>query len=180
VSTTDQERDAKFEALFRSTYPRVLSYARGMAEADDADDALAEAYAVAWRRLDDVPANAQLGWMIGVTRRVLANARRGRRRAGALRELLSVQPRQHGVDPADRLDDEELRAALLTLRRIDREALTLVAWFDLTPAEAAVALGVGPATFRMRLARARRRMRAELAAPDESAMTKEEPQWHPS
>ena len=70
-----------------------------------------------------------------------------------------------------------MRRALLALRPGDREALVLVAWFDLTPAEAALALAVGPATFRMRLARARRRLRAEL---EPATTTKEEPQWHPS
>jgi DNA-directed RNA polymerase specialized sigma24 family protein len=57
----------------------------------------------------------------------------------------------------------------------------LVAWFDLTPAEAAVALGVSGASFRMRLARARRRLRAELEGPDHAVVpTEEEPQCHPS
>lgn len=78
---TADERDAAFEALFQATYARVLSYARGMADAHDADDAVAETYAIAWRRLEAVPLGVELGWLIGVTRRVLANARRGRRRA---------------------------------------------------------------------------------------------------
>lgn len=168
-------REAEFEALFHATYARVLSYARAMADAHDADDAVAEAYAIAWRRLDDVPRGAELGWLISVTRRVLANARRGRRRTGALRELIGMQPRVLGPDPAERVADEGLRAALLALRPADREALVLVAWFDLTPTEAAVALAIGAAAFRMRLARARRRLRAEL-----EPTTQEEPQWHPS
>ncbi len=46
---TDRER--AFEELFRSTYPRVLGYARTLtADAHAADDAVAEAYAIAWRR----------------------------------------------------------------------------------------------------------------------------------
>jgi RNA polymerase sigma factor (sigma-70 family) len=169
---------AAFDPMFRATYARVLSYARGMADGQDADDAVAETYAIAWRRAEDIPVGAELGWLIGTTRRVLANSRRGRRRAGALRERISLQPRLAGPDPAERIADDGLRAALAALRPRDREALVLVAWFDLTPAEAAVALGVSAPSFRMRLARARRRLRAEL---EPTVMTtEEEPQCHPS
>jgi RNA polymerase sigma-70 factor (ECF subfamily) len=144
-----------------------------MASREDADDAVAEAYAIAWRRQRDIPRGAELGWVIGVTRRVLANARRGRRRAGALHALLDLQPRAAGPDPADLVEDGELRAALLALSQLDREALLLSAWFDLSGPDAAEALGITPAAFRMRAARARRRLRAAL-----NPTPKEHPQWH--
>jgi RNA polymerase sigma-70 factor, ECF subfamily len=163
-----------FEELYRATYPRVLAYARSMASSEDADDAVAEAYAIAWRRQRDIPRDAELGWLIGVTRRVLANARRSRRRAGALHALLDLQPRAPGPDPAERVEDRELRNALLALSPLDREAVVLTAWFDLSSADAAQALGVTPAAFRMRAARARRRLRAAL----HPATTTEQPQWN--
>jgi RNA polymerase sigma-70 factor (ECF subfamily) len=162
-----------FEELYRATYPRVLAYARSSASREDADDAVAEAYAVAWRRRRDIPRGSELGWLIGVTRRVLANSRRTRRRAGALHALLDLQPRAPGPDPADRVEDPELRAALLSLSPLDREAVVLTAWFELSSSEAAQALGVTPAAFRMRSARARRRLRAALT-PN---LIKEHPQW---
>ncbi len=163
-----------FEALYRATYPRVLAYARSMASREDADDAVAEAYAIAWRRQRDIPRGAELGWLIGVTRRVLANVRRSRRRAGALHALLDLQPRTPGPDPTDRIEDGELRAALMALSPLDREAVVLTAWFDLPSADAARALGITPAAFRMRAARARRRLRAEL----NPTPSKEQPQWN--
>jgi RNA polymerase sigma factor (sigma-70 family) len=163
-----------FEELYRATYPRVLAYARSMASRDDADDAVAEAYAIAWRRQRDIPRSAELGWLIGVTRRVLANTRRSRRRAGALHALLDLQPRAPGPDPADRIEDGELRDALLALSPLDREAVVLTAWFDLSSGDAAQALGITPAAFRMRAARARRRLRAVL----QPTTTQESPQWH--
>ena len=162
-----------FETLYRATYPRVLAYARTMASPDDADDAVAETFAIAWRRQRDIPRGAELGWLIGVTRRVLANSRRSRRRAGALHALLDLQPRVPGLDPADHVADGELRAALMELSPLDREAVVLTAWFDLSSAEAARALGITPAAFRMRAARARRRLRVAL-----NPTTKEQPQWH--
>jgi RNA polymerase sigma-70 factor (ECF subfamily) len=160
-----------FEELYRATYPRVLAYARSMASSADADDAVAEAYAIAWRRQRDIPRGAELGWLIGVTRRVLANARRSRWRAGA---LLDLQPHVPGPDPADRVEDGELRAALMTLSPLDREAVVLTAWFELSSADAARVLGITPAAFRMRTARARRRLRAALN-PNTS---KERPRWN--
>jgi RNA polymerase sigma factor (sigma-70 family) len=163
-----------FEELYRATYPRVLAYARSMASREDADDAVAETYAIAWRRQRDIPRGAELGWVIGVARRVLANARRGRRRAGALHALLDLQPRAPGPDPADRVEDGELRAALMTLSPLDREAVVLTAWFELSSADAAKALGVTPAAFRMRAARARRRLRAAL----NPTMAKERARWN--
>jgi RNA polymerase sigma factor (sigma-70 family) len=163
-----------FDELYRATYPRVLAYARSMASCDDADDAVAETYAIAWRRQRDIPHGAELGWLIGVARRVLANARRSRRRAGALHALLDLQPGAPGPDPAERVEDGELRAALMALSRLDREAIVLTCWFDLSSADAARALGVTPAAFRMRAARARRRLRHALTP----TTTKERPQWN--
>ena len=164
-----------FEQLYRATYPRVLAYARSMASRDDADDAVAETYGIAWRRQRDIPRGAELGWLIGVARRVLANTRRSRRRHGALHALLDLQPRTLGPDPADHIDDGELREALLALSPLDREAVVLSAWFELSSTDAAQALGISPAAFRMRVARARRRLRSALTP---ATQTKESPQWH--
>ncbi len=164
-----------FDDLYRATYPRVLAYARSVASREDADDAVSETYAIAWRRQRDIPRGAELGWLIGVARRVLANARRGRRRAGALHALLDLQPKALGPDPADHVADAELRAALLALSPLDREAVVLTAWFDLSSADAAQALGISPAAFRMRVARARRRLGAAL-----TTTIKEQPQWNTS
>jgi RNA polymerase sigma-70 factor (ECF subfamily) len=167
-----------FEQLYRRTYPRVLAYARSMASPEDADDAVAETFSVAWRKQREIPRDAELGWLIGVTRRVLANARRSRRRRGALHALLDLQPSTPGPDPAERIEDDDLRAALLSLSPLDREAVVLTAWFDLSSADAAQALGITPAAFRMRAARARRRLKAELSPTRNSTHAKETPQWH--
>ena len=56
-----------------------------------------------------------------------------------------------------------LKAALSALRPYDREVLLLVAWEGLTPAEAAVALGIPHGTARSRLHRARVTLRLALA-----------------
>jgi RNA polymerase sigma-70 factor (ECF subfamily) len=167
-----------FESLYRSTYPRVLAYARSMASREDADDAVAEAYAIAWRRQRDIPRDAELGWLIGVTRRVLANTRRSRRRAGALHALLDRATAR--ARPRSRRPDRGRRAARgadgpLAARPRGRRA---DAWFDLSSTDAAQALGITPAAFRMRTARARRRLR--IALNPTLTSSKEHPQWDPT
>ena len=151
-----------FESLFRRTYPRLLAYARVVAAPADAEDVVAETYAIAWRRRASIPAGAELGWLIGLARRVVLNRRRGERRLDALRARLSAQHDAAALDPSELIADDELRAAVRALAPRDREALLLTAWFDLPPADAAAAVGIAPAAFRMRLARARRRLRAQL------------------
>ena len=65
---------------------RVLAYAanRGASRAE-AEDVVSEVFLVCWRRLDDVP-SPPLPWILGVTRKVLANQRRSRARQRAVTE----------------------------------------------------------------------------------------------
>jgi RNA polymerase sigma-70 factor, ECF subfamily len=51
----------------------------------------------------------------------------------------------------------------------DRKVLELVAYAQLSPSEAAVALGISPNAARLRLARARRRLRERLPSAEPSA-----------
>jgi RNA polymerase sigma-70 factor (ECF subfamily) len=52
----------------------------------------------------------------------------------------------------------------MQLRPADRDALLLVSWDDLTPAQAAGVAGISPVAFRVRLYRARRRFEQALSA----------------
>jgi RNA polymerase sigma-70 factor (ECF subfamily) len=134
-----------------------------LAPGDVVDDVVAETFLVAWRRLDDMPEEA-LPWLLGVARRVLSTHRRaaGRReRLGA--RLIATHPRTsiEVPEPAD----ERVAAALAQLSEKDREALILVAWDGLTPQQAAAALGEPAGRLRVRLHRAKHRMKALLDAP---------------
>ncbi len=52
--------------------------------------------------------------------------------------------------------------ALAALDETDRETLLLVSWEGLGAREASAAMGITPAAFRMRLARARRRLTSQM------------------
>jgi RNA polymerase sigma factor (sigma-70 family) len=149
------------EERFRQVFAHlaaVTAYARRRGSAD-ADAIAAETMTIAWRRLADVPADDPLPWLYATARNLLlAEARRAGRR-GRLHERQDFAPA-----PELRTLDPELERALRSLRQSDREALLLVAWEDLTPSQAARALGVNATAFRVRLLRARRRLRASLEA----------------
>ncbi|MCG7526648.1 RNA polymerase sigma factor, partial [Streptomyces sp. OfavH-34-F] len=65
----------------------------------------------------------------------------------------------------------ELRRELAELPSIERELLLLVAWEQLTPAEAAAAVGIPAGTARSRLHRARARLRDGLTGPARTTLT---------
>ena len=161
--TVERTREHRFEELFREHYGAVRGYALRRAPSDLAQDAVSETFLVAWRRLDDVPADA-LPWLYGVARRVLANQRRSADRSSALEQRLAATGTSgRSSDPGeDAGDGELLRAALAQLSERDRETLILVAWHELSGARAARAAGCTRAAFAVRLHRARARLAAQL------------------
>lgn len=167
VRPRNDERSARFEAIFDQTYEPVLAYARRRAPAE-ADDVVAETYAIAWRRLDDMPRDA-LPWLYGVARRVLSEERRAGRRRVALLDRIRREARS--FDHHDAPDQQPVLEALALLGVQDREAILLVAWEGLSAARAAKAMGCSTVAFRVRLHRARARLRDRLEA-DQAASTR--------
>ena len=152
----------RFEGLFLREADRVLRYATHRVGQQYAEDVVAETFAVAWRRLEDIPQDA-CPWLLGVARKVIANDRRSRQRADqALAEIAQAVPRPAGdfTGTVDRQRD--LVAALRSLAPADREAVMLVTWDDLTQAQAATVLGCSTTALAVRLHRARRRLRRSL------------------
>jgi RNA polymerase sigma-70 factor, ECF subfamily len=150
--------DRRFVALYEAHAGAVLGYARRRIGPEAAEDVLAETFLVAWRRRHDVPADA-LPWLYAVAANVLRNRARSERRQAALSARLAAEP-AFVVD--DGAPDPRLRAALETLKPIDREALLLTAWEGLSADRAARAAGCSRATFHVRLHRARKRLAQAL------------------
>lgn len=159
----DIERQERFETMYRQHEQRVLGYALRRAPVEAAQDAVADAFLVAWRRFDELPADP-LPWLIETTRRTLANHRRSSGRQTLLAERLAHEHRDR-TGLGGSTDDREHGAALAALARLsvdDRETLALVAWDELTPTQAARSLGCTAAAYRVRLHRARRRFATAL------------------
>jgi RNA polymerase sigma factor (sigma-70 family) len=162
-----------FEAAYRSSGTAVLGYAlRRSTSRDDALDVVAETFAIAWRRRADLPEDPQevRPWLFGIARRCLANAARSGRRADRLGARLAETFAETAVpDPSAlhdrRAESRQVLEALGQLSPDDRELVSLIAWEGLTPAQVAAVLGVSPGAVRVRLHRARTRLRALLSAP---------------
>jgi RNA polymerase sigma-70 factor (ECF subfamily) len=162
VRDTDTERDQRFDALFAEWASDIVAYCGWRAaSASDAQDAVAEVFLTAWRRLDDVPdGEAARIWLYATARRVLANQRRSSRRRHELQERLELDAafaRPEAVAPGSA--DELVHEALRKLGARDREVLLLADWEGLTPAQIASVVGCLTVTARGRLHRARRRFR---------------------
>jgi RNA polymerase sigma-70 factor (ECF subfamily) len=149
----------RFERLFDDHHRAVTAYALRRASRADAEEVVAETFLVAWRRLDDVPSDAK-PWLLGVARRVLATQRRAAGRREALRARAAGE-RESGSEPGRR---PPVIQALGRLSRGDRELLLLVAWDGLSTREVAAVLGCSAAAAKVRLHRARCRLRVQLEA----------------
>lgn len=162
-------REERFRGLHAAHFRDLLGYAlRRTPRPEDAADAVADTFLVAWRRIGDVPPGSEARlWLYGTCRRVLANTERGitrRDRLGArLRATLGEDARP---DPASYVPEAlRIAAALDELSETDRELLRLSAWEDLAPHEIATVLGLPARTVRTRLFRARARLREVLGDP---------------
>jgi RNA polymerase sigma factor (sigma-70 family) len=165
-------RESAFDRLFVENREPLLAYfLRRVDHPCDAADLLAEVFLVAWRRLDEVPSGRDATlWLYGVARRVLANHRRGARRRNDLAiKLRSALDRPLlGPPDVDRVDGDSfrrVRLALDLLPEIDREIITLKAWDGLSALDISVVVGGTPENVRVRLHRARARLRALLEVP---------------
>jgi len=173
---------AAFEVFYREHVEAVQRFiARRVADPHLAADLTAEVFLAA---IDAAPSyrpgrGAPAAWLFGIARNVVCaeHRRAGReRRAQAQvdgRRLLDaddITRMQERIDAAARARD--MYAALAQLPDGERAVFELVALDDLSPAEAAAALGIRPVTARVRLYRARTTLRGQLFDDDTPTMTR--------
>ena len=157
-----------FDNLYDATFQDVLSYCRRRTNTpEDANEATAETYLIAWRKFPEVQATAKpVSWLLAVARQVLLNQRRGNARRDRLVIRLQQQQRTLNVDPSKQLDHSEVVAAVLkslnNLEPLDQEIITLAAFEGLSYQEIAIVLNRRSSTIKSRLYRARKQLRLEL------------------
>ncbi len=177
MTESESQRQHRFNALFASYGSDVIAYCSWRAGSrSDAQDAVADVFLTAWRRLDDVPdGDAARVWLYATARRVIANQRRSNRRRLALQERLAREPVWARAEPpSPRREETLVHEALRRLRSRDREVLLLAEWEGLSPAQIAAVVGCQTVTARGRLHRARRRFRTafeELASRTDAERT---------
>lgn len=158
---TSAPAEERFRSLFAAHYSPVAAYAIRRLGRSDGNDAAAEVFTVAWKKLAKVPGEPEtLPWLYGVARNVVRNAERSRRRRDRLsaKAVSSAEP-DRTTDPER---DDEVIQALSRLDSGDQEILRLHAWEDLGPSDIATVMNISAGAAAVRLHRARRRLAAEL------------------
>jgi RNA polymerase sigma factor (sigma-70 family) len=162
-------RGGEFEALYRSELKGVMGFfARRSSDPQTVFDLTADTFLEAMRSFGSAPParGSERPWLFGIARHVYAKhcERERRRRDTARREgARQILDAEETEELAGRIDAERMGRALLArlaeLSDQDREAIELVDLVGLTPTEAARALELSPGTLRVRLFRARARLR---------------------
>jgi RNA polymerase sigma factor (sigma-70 family) len=160
---------AEFEMVYRAEVGRITAFfARRSREPQTVADLTADTFVAAMTSFAtfDPAKGAVRGWLFAIARRVYAqhldraahHENATRRHAG--RRVLDTDEIDELVH---RIDAERAGQPLLDRLRelppVDRTAVELVDLAGLTPKEAATALGVSPGALRVRLFRARTRLR---------------------
>ncbi|MBB2940933.1 RNA polymerase sigma-70 factor (ECF subfamily) [Actinoplanes lutulentus] len=154
--------EGRFRALYADAYADVLHFAQRRVDHAHAEDVVADAFLVAWRRFDEAPGRADdlRAWLFGIARNCVLNVRRGQGRQSALGVRVVLSP---AADLASSWDFRvDLAAAWGRLSDGEQEALALTVFEDLSSAQAARVLGISATAYRLRLLRARRALRVLL------------------
>ncbi|MGH8835981.1 MAG: RNA polymerase sigma factor [Actinomycetes bacterium] len=171
--------------FYRRHVAKIVGFAvRRFANPEDVADFVADVFVevLAGAHRFDPRRGTALGWLYGLAGNVAAASLRRQARADETTRRLSGRAALDG-DDYDRVEAQidaasELRAtyrALLGLSEDDRRLLELIAVDGLSPAAAARTLGVSAVAGRVRLVRARQRLRAALAAPGDPRTTTHSP-----
>jgi RNA polymerase sigma factor (sigma-70 family) len=156
--------EERFRLLYDAGRDRVVAYAmRRTTNHEDAADVVAETFAIAWRRIGDIPSGErEVPWLFAVARRVMANRLRGNVTQSAIVQRLARQLALSSSEESE--PNVERLSALAALGRLseeEREILMLVAWDGLGSQELGWVLSCSATAARIRLHRARARLNDE-------------------
>lgn len=175
---TRRDSEERFQQLWDAHHEHVARFAsRRLAGDDEVADVVADTYLAAWRHIDRIETATERAWLLGTARKQMANRLRGRRRQAALAKRVAAEPtmNSNAVTEGAANGRQALSDAFNSLEASDREAIALVTWEELSPAEAAQVLGIPAVRFRVRLHRAKTRLREELGAGQASAKDQLQP-----
>ena len=167
MSRLQPDREGRFRALYAEAYVDVLRFAQRRVHPSYAEDVVADAFLVAWRRLEEAPSSSDdaRAWLFGIARHCLLNTQRGLGRQDALAvRIAETAPAAPTDGPEDDVVVQRLDLAV-AWRRLsagEQETLSLSVFEGLASPQAARVLGTSAAAYRLRLLRARRALRRQL------------------
>ena len=150
------------------------------ATSEDVADLVADTFLAAFRAAGRYRAETATAapWLLGIATRLASNQhrtlarwRRGNQRVAGERPHFTgeeYEAVEAAIDAARQAP--HVQAALRAMPDGDRKVLELVAYAQLSPSEAALALHISPNAARLRLARARKRVREQLSTDPSASM----------
>lgn len=169
-SVNNMERKERLTSMYDAHAAKIYAYALRHRGPNEADDVVAEVFAIAAKRVDVVP-EAALPWLVLTARNVMNNGRRAADRRRALIANLSHLSGARAESPDDIVSERDaMLTALDQLSWREREALLLVSWDGLSSADAASVARCSQRAFKARLARARVRIAASLLEPEDAPL----------
>jgi RNA polymerase sigma-70 factor, ECF subfamily len=166
ADSLEGDAHARFTTLVREHQRGLFAHVRVVYPTVDADTVVNETFTAAWQRLDDIETDAASTWLRAAARHIVMNRRRGERRWQALNDKVArLDPVAYAPAP-DHDAGIELQLvmdALASLSAADREVLLMTAMDDLSPEDVGEILGVRANAAKVRVSRARSRLRAAVA-----------------
>jgi RNA polymerase sigma-70 factor (ECF subfamily) len=165
-----QPNDTRFEGMYMTHRDALWSYVVRRVARDEVDDAVAEVFIVAWRKVGQCPEpEEQLPWLYAIGRNVVRNTHRASNRRNRLwskvASIRSLDEAGSDVQVIRSFDDMELLTAVSRLKPIDQELLRLHTWEELPIKDIAVVVGLSPKSVESRLVRIRKNLARMLAVP---------------
>jgi len=155
----------QFSAVFREYLPALSRYLSRRILADDVEDVAASVFEVAWRKRGQVVLGEELPWLYRIAAFEVLNLRR---RQNSVANFLKLQKTVETAPSPEALAvlDFDLAQAWKSLSPAEAEILALVAFEDLSVADAAKVAAITPNAASLRLLKARQKLQTALAEKD--------------
>lgn len=165
--TASSTTDDRFRRLYEEHFEAIRAYCLRRLPVADANDAVAEVFVIAWKKMPNVPSGDSVRpWLYGVARNTIAHSKRSVARrirlATKAAGVASLPEPGPELQTVQRSQDRELLEALATLGDDDREVLQLKVWEELTAPQIAEVIGISEAATKKRIARAYKRLERAL------------------
>ena len=165
--STSVERDKDFRDLLVAIIPSLRAFARGLCgNRDLADDMVQDAMTRAWAARESfAPGSNFRAWIFMILRNHYYTTLRKNARMASWDPELAERVLVAGPTQYDRLNVEDVQAALLKLPAEQREVLLLIGANGVSYEEAADIMGCAVGTIKSRLARGRVALAALIDGP---------------